>query len=322
MTYFLKKMATAIKLPSAVFEPLQNCAKQVTTNITNPITRALYSKALEDFLVWLSERGSQAFSGDTVRAHCTWLLRNDYSTSTVNQRLSAIRKLALHAAERRIVSIEHAAAILRIKGERRLRRNAAVSLDRQQTKKLLAAPDISTIKGIRDRTILALLVACGLRRSELVSLRCDSFEQWHGRWLLRELAGRNGRVRTVPVPTWVKDAIDEWLTAAQLTGGALFVRVVHGKPTASPLTPQTILDIVRFYGRELGMDISPEDLRRTCARLCRSGGGELEQIQLLLGHARIQITEEYLGKANQDLRRAPNDRIVLRLSKAARQAGL
>jgi integrase len=98
--------------------------------------------------------------------------------------------------------------------------------------------------------------------------------------------------------------------------------VVHGKPTTSPLTPQTILDIVRFYGRELGMNISPEDLRRTCARLCRSGGGELEQIQLLLGHARVQITEEYLGKVNQDLRRAPNDRIVLRLSKAARQAGL
>ena len=58
--------------------------------------------------------------------------------------------------------------------------------------------------------------------------------------------------------------------------------------------------------------MTPHDLRRTCAKLCRAGGGELEQIQLLLGHASIQTTERYLG-VKQDLVHAPNDRLGIRL---------
>ena len=65
------------------------------------------------------------------------------------------------------------------------------------------------------------------------------------------------------------------------------------------------------YADELGLKVKPHDLRRTCAKLCRSGGGELEKIQLLLGHASIQTTERYLG-SRQDLAHAPNDRLGLR----------
>ena len=65
-----------------------------------------------------------------------------------------------------------------------------------------------------------------------------------------------------------------------------------------------------FYGERLGLRLRPHDLRRTCAKLCRAGGGELEQIQLLLGHASIQTTERYLG-TRQNLAEAPNDRLGL-----------
>ena len=71
-----------------------------------------------------------------------------------------------------------------------------------------------------------------------------------------------------------------------------------------------MLDVVKEYGEPLGIRVRPHDLRRTCAKLCRAGGGDLEQIQLLLGHASIQTTERYLG-ARQNLADAPNDRLGL-----------
>ncbi len=68
--------------------------------------------------------------------------------------------------------------------------------------------------------------------------------------------------------------------------------------------------MVTRYGSLLGIELKPHDLRRTCAKLCRTAGGELEQIQLLLGHASIQTTERYLG-TKQNLIHAPNDRLGL-----------
>jgi len=70
----------------------------------------------------------------------------------------------------------------------------------------------------------------------------------------------------------------------------------HGQITGSSLSPQAVLAVVRFYGKQLGLKLQPHDLRRTCAKLCRSSGGELEQIQLLLGHASIQTTERYYAQ--------------------------
>ena len=72
--------------------------------------------------------------------------------------------------------------------------------------------------------------------------------------------------------------------------------------------PQAVFAIVREYGLQLGFRIQPHDMRRTCAKLCRGGGGELEEIQLLPGHASIQTTERYLG-VRQNLVNAPNDRM-------------
>jgi integrase len=71
--------------------------------------------------------------------------------------------------------------------------------------------------------------------------------------------------------------------------------------------------MVQQYSEAVGIPgLAPHDLRRTCAKLCRAAGGELEQIQLLLGHASVQTTERYLG-TKQDLIHAPNDAIKLRL---------
>jgi integrase len=157
-----------------------------------------------------------------------------------------------------------------------------------------------------------LLVGCGMRRGEAVSLSLAEIQQRDGRWVIVDLRGKHSRFRTIPVPAWVKLAIDLWTEAAGIAEGRLLRSLNrHAQITGSSLSPQAVLALVAGYDEELGFKLQPHDLRRTCAKLCRSAGGELEQIQLLLGHASIQTTERYLG-SRQDLVHAPNDRIAPR----------
>jgi integrase len=115
---------------------------------------------------------------------------------------------------------------------------------------------------------------------------------------------------TVPVPDWVKRELDEWLIAAAIGGGKLFRRVNKvGRTWGDGMTEKAVWHIVKEAAKTIGVaKLSPHDLRRTCARLCHASGGELEQIQFLLGHVSVQTTERYLG-CKQRIRSAVNDRI-------------
>ena len=176
---------------------------------------------------------------------------------------------------------------------------------------MLDLPDTSSLKGKRDRAILALLLGCGLRRAEVTGLDAGSMEQRDGRGVIPDLHGKHGRVRTVPVPGWVKHAVEVWSEAAGLTEGRLLRRMNrHDQVSGECLSPNAILSLVTSYGARLGVKLQAHDTRRTCAKLCRAAGGDLEQIQLLLGHASIQTTERYLG-TRQNLADAPNDRLGL-----------
>ncbi len=127
--------------------------------------------------------------------------------------------------------------------------------------------------------------------------------------------GKHGRVRTAPIPTWVKVAIDAWTLPACVADGHIFRSVNRAdRITGERLGEKVVWQLIKPYAEAAGVPgIAPHDLRRTCAKLCRAGGGELEQIQLLLGHASVQTTERYLS-TKQDLVHAPNDAIKLRVA--------
>lgn len=160
--------------------------------------------------------------------------------------------------------------------------------------------------------MLALLLGCGLRRSELVELDVDWIQQREQHWVILDLVGKGGRVRTVPMPAWVKDAVDEWVCSAEITEGRLFRAIrKNGVIWGHGFTQNVVWYVVRQCARRAGIQkLSPHDLRRSCARLCHEAGGELEQIQFLLGHASVLTTERYIG-CKQQLARAVNDRIQL-----------
>jgi integrase len=290
---------------------LDQVKRLVLDAVSSPSTRTMYAKALGDFFQWHTEQGSPPFSRAAVQAHRAALESHGYAPSTVNQRLAAIKKLAREAAANGLLDAAVAAGIDQVPGVKQQGTRAGNWLTKAQAEALINVPDPATLKGKRDRALLALLVGCGLRRGEAVALTVAHIQQRDGRWVIVDLRGKHGRLRTIAVPAWVKQAADLWCQAAGITGGRILRSLNrHGQITGDSLSPQAVLAVAVFYGEQLGLRLRPHDLRRTCAKLCRSGGGELEQIQLLLGHASIQTTERYLG-TRQNLAAAPNDRLGL-----------
>ena len=166
-----------------------------------------------------------------------------------------------------------------------------------------------------DPAILALLLSCRLRRGELVALQVEDIQMREARWVIPDLPGKGGRLRTVTVPAGVKSRVDQWTRAAGITDGPLFRPVSKaGRVAGKAIGDEKVIwRLVVRYARETELGrLAPHDLRRTCAKLCRKAGGDLEQIQLLLGHASIQTTEHYLG-TEQHLVEAVNDSIGLDL---------
>jgi site-specific recombinase XerD len=233
---------------------------------------------------------------------------------SINVRITAVRKLAVEAADNGLLAPELANGITRVKGVASKGIRLGNWLSVQQAQKLLNAPDATTTKGLRDRAILAVLLGCGLRRSEVAALTIAHIQQRDGRWCIVDLIGKHGRVRTVPMPTWVKVATEAWTSAAAVADGPVFRPVNRaGEAQDVGLSEKVVWQLLQGYAATADVPgIAPHDLRRTCAKLCRAAGGELEQIQMLLGHASVQTTERYLG-TKQDLVHAPNDGIKLRV---------
>ena len=173
-------------------------------------------------------------------------------------------------------------------------------------------PERSTVKGKRDYVILSLLTGCALRRNELAMLGVETIQLREGRWVLADLCGKGRRIRTVALPIWVKQGINAWMTAAKIEDGRLLRRVSKsGKVQGDGLSDWAVWSVVEQAAKEIGMErFGAHDLRRTCAKLCRKAGGDLEQIKFLLGHSSIQTTERYLG-SEQDIVAAVNDRLGL-----------
>ena len=305
-------MTTAL-IPTTADSDMSAIITLVTDGLTSEHSRRAYSKALDDFLAWHMAEGKPGLAKATVQRYKAVLQSSGLSASTVNQRLSAIRKLAQEAADNGMIEQPIANGIAKVKGVKSAGVRVGNWLEKKQAQAMIDAPDTKTLKGLRDRAILAVMIGAGLRRSEVAALTFAHIRQREGRWVIVDLVGKGNRVRSVPMPTWTKAAIDEWTTAARVKSGRVFRSVNKGdRVDGESVTPQAIRDVVNSYGAALGLEVAAHDLRRTFAKLAHKGGAGLDQIQLSLGHASIQTTERYLG-VTQDLTDAPCDRLGLRL---------
>jgi integrase len=264
-----------------------------------------------EFLAWHASRQGGGLNKALVQEYRAELDRRRLAPSTINLRLSVIRKLAAEAADNGLLAPDLAAGISRVRGAGGAGVRTGQWLTRDQAEALICLPDAATKKGRRDRAILALLIGCGLRRSELAALRFEHLQQRDGRWVLADLIGKGKRIRTVPMPSWTKKAVDLWAESAGLNSGFVIRPVNKADRVTRPhMTAQAVFNIIRGYGVDMHLNLSPHDLRRTFAKLAYKGKAALEQIQLSLGHASILTTERYLG-VRQNLADAPCDHLGL-----------
>ena len=291
---------------------LKQSKNAVLNSLAAPSSQESYRHAMEEFIGWYCSEPRLSFSRTVVLRYRFFLEQKNLAPSTINVRLAAVRRLAYEASDTGLLSPELAAGIRRVKGAKRSGVRIGNWLTIEQARSLLQDRPSEGLRAKRDRAILAILIGCGLRRAELVALKAQDFQIREEHWVIADLIGKGKHIRTVPVPVWVKRAVDCWTAAAEITTGTIFRRVNRmGKLWGAGITPKAIWHVVKAAAKRAGIDkLAPHDLRRSCARFCHLCGGELEQIQFLLGHASVQTTERYLG-CKQKLRHAVNDNLGL-----------
>ncbi len=316
-------------------EPLRTVA---LAGIANGHSRRACGRGISDFTAWYAERRADLgpVSKAVVGAYSEWLQARGLSASTVAQRLSAVRRLFLEAADAGAVDPQLAQAIGRIKGPKNLGRRLGKWLTLDEARAVVLrpldgierTPPLERLKRRRDHAILAVLIGCGLRRAECAGLKWAQIQQRDGRWVICDLVGKGGRVRSVPVPTWVMTALEglrEQVASFGRRDGqnknqesevlqglvrAVFPSLNHGVIQRTAVSAEGIAAVVEHWSRVAGTPLAAHDLRRTHAKLARRSGCDLEQLQYALGHASVVTTQRYVGD-NQQLDKGPGDFIEL-----------
>jgi len=282
-----KSKSRKTKAPKRVLAlpDLEHAKTAVLNSLTSVSGQRTYDHAIREFVAWYCSEPRLAFNRSVVLRYRIHLEQRKYAPATINLRLAAVRRIAYEAADAGLLSPELAAGIRRVKGVRRIGVRLGNWLTPEQGRRLLESSAPSSVRDLRDHAMVAMLIGCGLRRAELLALRVESIQQREEHWVIADLIGKAGHVRTVPIPIWVKSKVDAWLAPAAVTRGPVF-RAINkaGRVWGDGMSPKVLWDVVRTAAARAGIDkLAPHDQRRTCARLCHLAGGELDQIQFLLG---------------------------------------
>jgi site-specific recombinase XerD len=246
----------------------------VLDSVSSPITKRVYNLGLDEFFAWYGQEARPGFTKATVSAWRVALEARGLGSVSINVRITAVRKLAVEAADNGLLAPELAAGIARVKGAKSKGVRVGNWLSVQQAQKLLNAPDVTTKKGLRDRAMLAILLGCGLRRSEVAALTLKHIQQRDNRWCIVDLVGKHGRVRTIPMPTWVKVAIDTWTGPAGITDGPVLRRVSRGDQAHSEgMSEKVVWQLLQGYAATAGVRPRRHRPGRPHGLAARSPGG-------------------------------------------------
>ena len=257
-------------------------------------TRLAYGHDLREFLAFLSRRGRAGIQEVERRDILDFLMESKQkglAAPSLARRLVAIKVFFRHLAREGLLATNVADAM----DSPRLWKILPPTLSVEEVERLLAAPDVSTPRGLRDRAILETFYATGLRVSELAGLALESlhFDAEYVRCV-----GKGDKERVVPIGERAITAVRAWLERgrsvyAAKSGGAS--RAVFLSRTGRPLSRVTLWRHIRAYARQAGIrkEISPHVLRHSFASHLLANGASLRVIQEMLGHADISTTQIY-----------------------------
>lgn len=268
-------------------------------NLSNGQTRRSYENALRDFMAFTGIQAAAEFRTVTRGHVIAWrddLKRRELSGTTIRHRLAALSSLFEYLCERNAVLHNPVKGVKRPPVESYEGKTPA--LGDHQARKLLEAPDAETLKGKRDRAILATLLYHALRRDELCRLRIkDARHERRGVPHLK-VTGKGGKTRYVPLHPAASGPLVDYLEAAGHGGddaGALFrpVKNNRGGRLDQALTPDAIYKVVSEYSAGLGFEIGAHALRATAATNALDNEADIAKVQEWLGHANIATTRIY-----------------------------
>lgn len=218
-----KAPKTILKLPD-----LEQSKSAVLNSLVSSSSQRSYDHAIREFIEWYCSEPRLAFNKTVVTRYRIALEQKHYAPSTINLRLAAVRRLAYEATDSGLLSPDLAAGIRRVKGVRRLGVKIGNWLTAEEGRRLLSGAGNASLRERRNYAMLAVLAGCGLRRAEAAALKIEDLQLREGHWVLADLNGKGGHIRTVPVPDWVKTAIDQWAIPASITSGTLFSYCLSG----------------------------------------------------------------------------------------------
>ncbi len=260
-----------------------------------------YRRDLLLFADWLhSERSKSLVDAAEADLNAYFAHRHaDSKASSSNRRLTVLKRFYQYALRNHRVSAD---PCLKLKSAKQAPRFPK-TLSEQNVEALLGAPDVNTSLGLRDRTMLELMYASGLRVSELVMLKTIELGMNEG--VLR-VTGKGNKTRLVPFGEEARVWIDRYLAEARgaILGGkiadALFVTSLGG-----PMTRQMFWILIKKYALRAGINapLSPHTLRHAFATHLLNHGADLRVVQLLLGHADISTTQIYTHVARERLKK-------------------
>jgi site-specific recombinase XerD len=304
-------MSTTAVTPSrtltlAQFDTLSDVPPEIEwfANLTNANTRKAYRQDIHDFMAFAGLKRPEQFR-EVTRAHViAWrdqLVGQGLSNDTIRRKLAALSSLFAYLCDRHAVLHN---PVLGVKRPRSMNRAGVTpALGDHQARLLLEAPPAETLKGKRDRAILATLLYHALRREELCTLRVGDIHQREGVVHLR-VEGKEDKVRNLPLHVLAQRLIAVYLEAAGHGSdrhGPLFRPVKNNrtKTLAKSLHPTSVYeDIVRRYAREIGLiDAVPglcvHSLRATAATNALLHEADIAKVQEWLGHSDISTTRMY-----------------------------
>ena len=264
------------------------------------LTLQAYSRDLSLFAVWLQATEQRPIDACLESDLLAYIAAQHARTraSTANRRISVFKRYFRWAVREHRVNADPSLRLASARAAMRIPK----SLSEAQVEALLAAPEVATPLGLRDRAMLELIYASGLRVSELVDLKTVRVGLTEG--VLRVL-GKGSKERLVPFGSQAQDWIERYLAQARsaILGGqhsdALFVTARGG-----PMTRQMFWKLVKQHARTAGIlaPLSPHTLRHAFATHLLNHGADLRVVQLLLGHADISTTTIYTHVARERLR--------------------
>jgi len=251
---------SVLKLPD-----LEQSRSAVLNSLTSSSSQRTYDHAIREFIEWYCSEPRLAFNKTVVTRYRISLEQRHYASTTINLRLAAVRRLAYEAADCGLLSADLAAGIRRVKGAKRLGVPVGNWLTAEQGKRLLMTANGQSLRCKRDYATLAILLGCGLRRAELTALRVEDIQQREEHWVIADLVGKGGHIRTIPVPDWVKAGIDAWMAGAGIITGRLLRSINKaGRIWGTGFSPKVIWGVVKGKAKDCEIPaLAPHDLRGT-----------------------------------------------------------